>query len=303
MSRLTWDQIGDRLYEAGLDHGVLYQSDGLGVAWNGLTNIDEDVSGDSAEARYFDGVKVQDTPSIGDFAAELSALTYPDEFLEYEGVEELGSGFFVDGQTSKTFGLAIRTLVGNDVDGLDRGYKIHILYNLTANPGSTMRETLRDAPTPLAFTWSLTSVPSLIEGYRPTAHVILDSRDLPADILAAIEDILYGKDGSGEPVYDAGAPTNDSLVVIDGGSPGSVGVELDLESGTTVDPRLPSIAELIDLVTLWSPKIIVPDSVTGLSDLINGSGDLTETNVSGVFTALPGGSLVPSAVEGFYVLS
>lgn len=264
MTKLLWDQAGERLYEAGLDRGVLYLSTGTGVAWSGLTSVDEDMSGDSSSPAYFDGVKYLDVPSTGDYEATLNAFTYPDEFLDYEGIASLGNGLFVDSQDTKLFGLSYRTLVGNDLDGTDHGYKIHLVYNLTAVPSSQSHETLNEAIDPLLFSWKIAGVPQDAPGYRPTAHVIFDSRYLNAEMFEALEALLYG----------------------------------DADD----DPTLPSISELLDFVTLFGPKLINPNSVTGLSPLTNGDGDLTQIKVEGIFSALPNTRLVETSVDGFYQL-
>lgn len=264
MTKLVWDKVGERLYETGLDQGVLYLADGTGIPWNGLTSIEEDMSGDTSAPAYYDGVKYLDIPATGDYAATLNAFTYPDEFLEFEGVADLGNGILVDGQASKLFGLSYRTKVGNDVDGVDHGYKIHILYNLTATPNAMSYQTLTSTTTPLQFSWRLTGVPSDVPYYRPTAHVIFDSRYLNAAMLVALEDLLYG----------------------------------DSDSQAT----LPTLSELVDFVSFWDPKRIIPQSVTGLANLVDGTGDLTMTDIDGIYSALPSTRLVAYDVDGFYVL-
>lgn len=265
MSKLLWDQVGDRFYEAGIDRGVLYLADGSGVAWSGLTSVEEDFGGDTTSSTFFDGVKTRDTPSIGNYTATLSAITYPDEFLEYEGTGSLGNGLFVDDQPAKMFGLSYRTLIGNDIDGNDYGYKIHILYNLTATPESISNDTKSDSPNPNIFSWRLSSVPKEAPGYRPTAHVILDTRQLPSDMVQGLENILYGASGG--------------------------------------DARLPTIAEFLDLVTVWDPRIIVPQSVTGLADLEPGMGDLTPGLIPGFYVALAETRLVETETPGIYQLT
>lgn len=303
MTSLVWDKAGERLYEAGLDRGVLYKSDSSGVAWNGLVSVDEALDDITAEPRMFDGVKYLDEPVVGDFAATLTAFTYPDEFMEYEGIEFMGDGLYVGDQQPKRFGLTYRTRVGNDVEGTDYGYQIHIIYNLTAVPSPLTYSTLSEMVSPNNFSWSLTAVPESVPGFRPTAHFILDSRFLPGDILATIEDILYGSDASeGSAIYDGGYVGPEDRGLIDGGYPWSEGDELP---GTTVDPgvaRLPPVSELIFLTTFFGPKLVIPDEVTGLAALIPGEGDLTQTSTPGVFATLPDSRLVPSDVPGLFVL-
>lgn len=305
MAKLQWDQAGQRLFEAGVDRGVLYLADNSGVAWNGLTELNENFSEDSIEPVYFDGVKVNDVISPGDFAADLSAYTYPEEFEPYQGIVDLGDGLYVDGQESRMFGMSFRTLVGNDLELTDLGYRVHILYNLTAVPGGLSRGTITDSLDPLVFTWGLTTVPVKVDGYHPTAHIYFDSRYIPADILEAVEAILYGATIVGDVIYDGGdvdGPWNQG--VIDGGDAGSVSGPLpgDGEVGSTF-ARLPSIEELMNLVTLWGPKRIIPHTDTGLAGLVDGVGDLTQVKIPGLYSALPGNRLVSSGQPGLYTLS
>lgn len=303
MASLVWDKAGQRLYEAGLDRGVFYKEDTTGVAWNGLTGIDENLDDITAEPRHFDGIKYLDEPSVGDYSAVLSAFTYPDEFLEYEGDVSLGEGLYVSDQRPKRFGLSYRTKVGNDTEGTEHGYRIHILYNLTAVPSSTAFASVGQDTSPTDFSWEINGVPEPVPGFRPTAHFILDSRFLPADILATIEDILYGSDESeGAAVYDGGYAPDEERGLIDGGFPWSIGDELP---GTTVDPgvaRLPPVSELIFLTTFFGPKLIVPDEVGGIGYLVVGDGDLTQTSIPGVYATLPETRLSPADVDGLFVL-
>lgn len=299
MTTLVWDKPGQRLYEAGVDRGVLYLSNDLGIAWNGLTSVEEDLDDTTSEPVFFDGTKIMDMPMLGDFSATLHAFTYPDEFLEYEGVIPAGDGLFVDGQSPKQFGLCYRTRVGNDTEGPNFGYKIHIVYNVTAVPDTKSYSTQTPGSGAMDFAWKLTAVPEDVPGYRPTAHVILDSRFLPADILRTIEDILYGTDGSeGSAVYDGGYVEDVDRSLIDGGYPWDEGVELPGTALDPGDPRLPPIDELIFIATVYGPKLVVPNTVTGLALLVPGEGDLTPTNVLGVYSALPETRFVPSPYEG-----
>src|SRR6188472_3973729 len=304
MAKLSWDRAGQRLFEAGVDRGVLYLADSSGVAWNGLTAIDENFSEDSIEPVYFDGVKVNDVISPGDFAADLSAFTYPDEFDPYQGVLDLGDGLYVDGQEYRMFGLSFRTLVGNDLELTELGYRLHIVYNLTAVPGGLTRSTISDSIDPIVFTWGLTTVPVKLDEYHPTAHIYFDSRLIPADILSAVDDILYGTTDIIPAVYDGGDSDGPWLDgVIDGGDAGSVGDPLPADEPFEINARLPSLEELMDLVLFWDPKTIVPHIDTGLAELVDGMGDLTAIKIPGLYSALPSGRLVHSPVEGLYTLS
>lgn len=212
MTRLQWDQVSERFYEFGVDHGVLYLDNDLVVPWNGLTAVEEDFS-DLINTPYFvDGVKYLDVSSHGDFTATLSAITFPDEFLDYEGVDEIGNGLFVDAQNAKPFGLAYRTKISND-SGVE-AYKLHICYNLLAVPNDKSYQTVSDQITPIAFSWKLSGIPEPAVGYRATAHVILDSRYIYTQLLPELEDTLYGSD--------------------------------------TTEPSLPALSDLIQTVTSWS---------------------------------------------------
>lgn len=191
MATLVWDEVGSRSYETGISKGVLYQEDGIGISWNGLTSIEES-SDISVEPIYFDGIKFSDIVTLGDFVGTMRAFTYPDEFLRFEGTLQDQNGFYVLYQPPSQFGLSYRTDVGDDVSGIGEHYKIHLLYNLTAIPSTRSFQSINDALDPVEFEWSLTAIPEELENFHPTAHVILDSRKLDPYMLSDIEDILYG---------------------------------------------------------------------------------------------------------------
>lgn len=191
MVALVWDNVGERVYETGIRKGVLYRGDGSnGVAWNGLTSVEES-TGNEVEPVYFDGTKVNDVVTLGDYSATLKALTYPDEFMFYEGTLEDVPGFLVTSQPTQRFGLSYQTLVSNDQAADD--YKIHLVYSLTAIPSAKSFETLSDNTTPAEFEWAISAIPQRLQGYRPTAHVIIDSRNTAPATRASLEDILYGQ--------------------------------------------------------------------------------------------------------------
>ena len=191
MSKLVWDQVGNRFYETGLDRGVLYLPNSIGIPWNGLTAVEEQFNNDITAPYFIDGVKYLDAQSTGDFAATLKALTYPDEFLECEGVISIANGLYADNQEPKSFNLSWRTRIGNDVDG-DLGYKLHLLYNAIAVPSDNDYETVSETSSAMEFSWSLTSMPTDVVGYASTAYVVLDSRYLYSRLLPDVEAILYG---------------------------------------------------------------------------------------------------------------
>lgn len=190
MTALVWDKIGDRTYQTGVDRGVLYLP-GVAVPWNGLTSVEERFS-QERKPYYLDGVKYLELVSPGDFAGQLKAFTYPDEFERVVGVSNKGSGMFVHDQNPMSFGLSYRTLIGNDISGIKRGYKIHLLYNLTAIPDSNSYSSLDNQPKPIEFGWTLSGIPEMISGYRPSAHISLDSTKIKPTLLAKVETILYG---------------------------------------------------------------------------------------------------------------
>jgi hypothetical protein len=190
MATLQWDQVGDRVYENGLDRGVLYLPDGSGVVWNGLTEVQQKFDQKTTPV-YFDGRKINDLVTLGTFTASMKAITYPDEFVEVEGLAALRPGLYLGDQPLKTFGLCYRTHTGNDFDGID-GYKLHVVYNLTAIPSDTSYTSLSDSPELVEFEWDLTSIPADTPGFRETSHLIVDSRSVDPWLLADIEDILYG---------------------------------------------------------------------------------------------------------------
>lgn len=194
MARLAWNQASERFYETGVDRGVLYPKYAPGVAWSGLVSVDEAVSGGETSAYYLDGSKYLQVVASEDFQATLTAYSAPREFSEFDGTKTLAAGLFATQQPRKQFDFSYRTLIGNDVDGIDHGYKIHLVYNALASPGARTNRTVGDQPELNQLSWTIDTVPPLGEGYRPTAHLVVDSRDLPIQLLTALEDILYGTD-------------------------------------------------------------------------------------------------------------
>lgn len=194
MTALAWDQVGERRYETGVDRGVLYPLEGDAVSWNGLISVNE-VTGRETKPFYIDGTKFLDHNVPGSYAAKLAAYTYPDELDELVGAKEYTPGVFVHDQpVPQFFNLSYRTRVGNDVDGVDHGYKIHILYNLMAVLSDTTLSTIGESVTAQAFEWTIFGTPSPIEGIRPTSHISLDSRRLDPEMLATLEELLYGSE-------------------------------------------------------------------------------------------------------------
>ena len=194
MTAIVWDEIGTRTFEVGVDRGVLYPPNTDGVVWNGLISVNEKTIGNEVTSYYFDGIKYADVAGSGDFAGTIRAYTYPDEFLELEGIVEVGNGLFLANQQPIRFGLSYRTKIGNDVDGDSAGYKIHILYNLTAIPSQKNFQTQSIESSAIEFEWNVTAIPEEVPGFRPTAHIILDTRLMSPLLIADIEATLYGNE-------------------------------------------------------------------------------------------------------------
>lgn len=222
MSKIVWDETGKRTYETGVDHGVLYpQVSGAypkGVAWNGLTSVNESPSGAEANPQYADNIKYLNLVSAEDFGATIEAFTYPDEWAECDGSAVLTPGVSIGQQTRKTFGLCYRTVLGNDTDGQDHGYKLHLVYNALAKPSEKNYQTVNDSPEAISFSWEITTTPVAIESHKPAACITIDSTKVDKTKLAALETLLYGKD-----------PTT-------------------AESNDGVDPKLPLPDEVIALL-------------------------------------------------------
>ena len=203
MSKIVWDQTGERLYETGVDRGVLYLvgvtgAYDTGFAWNGLTAVTESPSGAEATDLYADNIKYLSMRSAETFGATVEAYTYPDEFAECDGSATLATGVQIGQQSRKTFGLCYRTQIGNDVDLNDHGYKLHLIYGCSASPSERAYATINDSPEAITFSWELTTTPVNVSGLKPTACVTIDSTKADPECLAALEEILYGKDAGAE---------------------------------------------------------------------------------------------------------
>jgi hypothetical protein len=192
MTALVWDQVGERRYETGIDRGVIYLPDDNVVAWNGLTSITENKERE-VSSYYIDGIKYLDHHVPGSFSARLQAFTYPDELDELLGTPAFAPGVFIHDQRVSMFNLSYRTLIGNDLDSIDHGYKLHILYNITATPGSASFDSIGATLDPKPFEWTLSGTPATMFGIRPTSHISLDSRTIDSVLLVELEELIYGK--------------------------------------------------------------------------------------------------------------
>lgn len=213
MAKLVWDETGKRLYETGVSQGVLYPQTGgtypNGVAWNGLTAVTESPSGAEATPLYADNIKYLNLFSAEEFGATIEAYTYPDEFMACDGSAQIAKGAYIGQQNRKQFGMCYKTLLGNDVDANDHGYKLHIIYGAMASPSEKAYATVNDSPEAITFSWEVTTTPVNVTGYEPTASIVIDSTKCDPTKLADLEEILYG--GEEE---EARLPLPDEIVTV-----------------------------------------------------------------------------------------
>lgn len=267
MPRITWNADGERLYEAGVDRGVLYVTGQPGVAWNGLTSVSESADGGETKSYYIDGVKYLDTSSPEELKVSINAYTYPEAFAQCDGTAVAFSGVFVSQQKRKSFGLAYRTKIGNDLEGLNHGYKIHLLYGCLASPSEQNYNTESQELEPTVFSWNCSTKPIAVgRGFRPTAHITIDSRSIPEQALQILEDRLYGTD--------------------------------------VVQAYLPPPKELFELFTVVPGAVysITLNTVTGISLLVPSvPGDLLETVDEGLFVLTDTSHLSDVDADGIYI--
>lgn len=194
--KLEWDKVGERFYETGVDHGVLYpQKEGAypkGVAWNGLTNVSENPSGAEDNPLYADNMKYLNIKSAEEFGLTIECYTYPDEWAECDGSAELIPGVMLGQQKRNTFGFSYRTKIGNDTEGEDHGYKLHLVYGCSASPSEKGYQTVNDSPDAISFSYEISTTAIVMEGYKPVACITIDSTKIEPDLLAKLEKVLYG---------------------------------------------------------------------------------------------------------------
>lgn len=250
MTALTWDDTGERLFETGVDHGVLYIPDSQGdyingVAWNGLTTVTEKPSGAAPNAQFADNIKYLNLFSAEQFGATLQAFTYPDEFAQFDGLATPTPGVVVGQQSRKSFGLSYRTKVGNDVDGDSHGVKLHLLYGCSASPSEKAYGTVNDSPSAIDFSWDISTIPVGVPDLKPTSLLVIDSSKVDEDVLAALEQILYGDIG-----VDPALPLPGTIITM-------------FEGGvTTVTPAIPAFNSGTHTITI--------PTVTGVTYYIAG---------------------------------
>lgn len=279
MTVLKWDQISEKVYETGVDRGVLYIPTNAGVyseghAWNGLISVTESPSGAESNKQYADNQVYLNLTSTEVLEATLEAYTYPDAFAQCDGSFELSPGVFVGQQRRRNFGLAYRSLVGNDVDGTDFGYKLHLVYGALAAPSERAHTTVNDSPEAITFSWSLSTTPVDVPGHKPSATLTIDSTKVDAAKLTELENILYGSAG-----IDARMPLPEEIMA--------------LFAGTTLTamPLAPSYVPATHVLT-----IPVVTGVTYKIDDVTKTGNVTLTKDT-VVTAVPAKGYVFPAVS------
>ena len=288
MSTLVWDRSGERLYETGVDHGVLYIPDQFGayvngVAWNGLTSVSETPSGAEPNAQYADNIKYLNLYSAEEFGATIEAFTYPDEFAQFDGLGVPAEGVVIGQQARKSFGLSYRSKVGNDLEGDDHGYKLHLIYGCTASPSEKAYNTINDSPEAITFSWEVATVPAAVTNMKPTSLIVVDSTKVDAADLAVLEGLLYGTPGT-----DPSMPLPDSVVSIFTGG------------NQLVTPQAPAF----DAPT----KVITIPTVAGVGYYIGGSlqsaGPLPAITEDTVVTARPeAGHVFPAVTDDDWFFS
>lgn len=250
MALLTWDQVGEKVYETGVDHGVLYEPDvsgvyDSGVAWNGLISVTETPTGAESNPQYADNIKYVDIRSAEEFGATIEAFTYPPEFSKYNGEATPFAGVTLGQQGRSAFGMSYRTKIGNDLNP-DAGYKLHLVYGATAAPSEKAYTTVNDSPEAAALSWELTTSPVPVTGHKPTAILTIDSTKVSPTALDALEELLYGTAST-----DPSLPTPDAVLALFDGTV--------VESGV---PTAPTYDNTTDIITI--------PTVTGVEYLIDG---------------------------------
>src|SRR6266540_673928 len=258
MTQLTWDAVGERLYETGADRGVLYIPTAgaydLGVAWNGLVSVTESPSGAEATPQYADNIKYLNLISVEEFGGTIEAFTYPDEFAQCDGTATPDPGVSVGQQTRKVFGLCYRSLLGNDTDGTDHGYKLHLVYGALASPSEKAYATVNDSPEAITFSWEFTTTAVPVPNLKPSATLVIDSTLVSAGSLAALEDLLYGTVGG-----DARLPLPAEVLGIFAGA---------IIEVTTVAPTYSAATDLITIpavtgVQYYINNVLIPTGTFG----------------------------------------
>lgn len=298
---LSWDQIGEHRFEAGVDHGVLYQYDktnksfGHGVAWNGLTTVSESPSGAEANDQYADNIKYLSLRSAENFGGTIEAFSYPDEFEQNDGTATPVKGVKVTQQNRAAFGMSYRTLIGNDVDGTEGGEKLHLVYMATANPSEKSRSTINDSPEAATFSWEFTTTPVEVGEYngvtyKPTSHIVIDSTDFVTEdeiaVYNAFKEIIYGKAASGsDAAVEARLPLPQEVFQLLNVTPAPVPVT----PSVTLDKATDTVT-VSDTITLTATTVPDGETVTWTT-----SDAEVATVVGGVVTGVAAGTATITA--------
>ncbi len=285
MTALVWDETGKRTYETGVDYGVLYMPDGSGVydngvAWNGLVGVSETPSGAEANPQYADNIKYLNLLSAEEWGATIEAFTYPDEFNQFDGLETPTSGVYIGQQKRGVFGFSYRTRIGNDLEGNDYGYKLHLVYGAQASPSEKGYATINDSPEPITFSWDVTTTPVAVAGFKPTSILTIDSTKVDAGDLAALELILYGSAG-----VDPALPLPNTVITM-------------FATGTTaVTPTQPAYNSATDTITIPA----VTGVVYKINDIEVGAGPIVITTDTIVEAEpLPGYFFTPGVDDDWF---
>lgn len=267
MAKLKWDQNGERVYETGVDKGVLYVIEnngnyGNGVSWNGLTEVAETPSGGESNKQYADNRVYANLKSNEEFGGTINAFTYPDEFEVCDGSAVI-NGVSISQQARRSFGFSYRTLLGNDTEGTEYGYKTHLVYGAEANPSEKTRSTVNDSPEAATLSWEFTTTaidvpgtnPATGKPFRPTAHLIIDSTKTSAAALAALEDILYGTEGA-----DSRLPLPEEVLAIVGSG--------SITEVTPTEPAFDPATDTITIPTVVGVQYLVDDEVVAAGPLV-----------------------------------
>lgn len=263
--RLAWDQVGERKFETGIDRGVLYIPDAGGayidgVPWNGLTTVTEKPTGASPNKKYADNIPYLNLYSAEEFGATIEAITFPNEFEQFDGVAIPTPGIAVGQQTRRSFGLCYRSLVGNDITGIDFGYKLHLVYGCTASPSERAYSTVNDSPDTIAFSWDVATQPVAVPGLKPSAIITVDSTEVSGARLADLEDILYGAEG-----VDPSLPLPAALIALFSGAVAEVAPAVPAFNQATNTITIPTVAGVTYYIggvpVAAGPVVITEDTV------------------------------------------
>lgn len=265
MSKLIWDKVGERLFETGVKNGVLYVQDGngaypAGVAWNGLVSVTESPSGAEATPIYADDTKYLNLVSAEEFGATIEAYTYPDEFAQCDGSDALATGVMIGQQARKQFGMVYKTTLGNDVDGNEYGYKLHLIYGGLAAPSEKGYQSINDSPEAITFSWEISTTPVVVTNKKPTASVVIDSTKADAATLSTLEDILFGTD-----VAAPRLPLPDEIATLfTAGAPDAVELSTIVPADNDTDVAISANIVLTFNNEIATEAVVVSDELGGI---------------------------------------